>query len=730
MRNKIIHYLFYLVVMLVVFCSCAEQEQEEYSGQKAVELKLSCLAPNQTRADDVMGGEQALNENLIRTLHYFFYPIGGTSENAIMAGSMDLNLNTQGEAIIRIPVNDAEVNGILFPRPANECEMYVIANLPEEVIIPAETSVDILKTLVINSDFKSEFPQSAFIMDGLGKAKLIDRNKTLAASAEIPVDRLAAKFTVRISVASSYTDTDGAVWTPDLTKLSVKMSNAAKQTTVAATPGEELFDYEAREQIGTKVEPVDGVNRTFYIFRPFYSYPRQWDYKSSDALSFYVVLPWQSTTDGRTSYEDCYYKVYPNTMQLERNNWYNVDLHIGVLGSFEPQIPPLVIENLTYKVVDWKNGYLDWQSGLQINTELLGAHYLIVQQNAYTVNNKNQYTIPFMTSHECTIENLKVTVPDFGTDSNPKKTDRDVTQTAIDNNWLTLDGSSIRLNHPLNNDFVNTINYDYAPYTFSFTLCHKNNPERFNEPITIVQNPAIMIEACLNSDYAANPNNQGGFQFVNGTMSNDDGDGDYGGAWGLRGGNKNPNMYVITTTVLPPGSDFILGDPRTEGVNNSPGNNAVTAPGIEGGANRKLSWYHPTIEDNSVENMISPKFRIASSYGVTSDVSHDEAVNRAATYQEDGYPAGRWRVPTKAEVRFIIKLSSDGKIPTLFSNGSAYWCANGTVTPKSGGGYTIGTSTSGKRPVRCVYDDWYWEQSAVPRLNNYNIFTWGDESAN
>ena len=87
-------------------------------------------------------------------------------------------------------------------------------------------------------------------------------------------------------------------------------------------------------------------------------------------------------------------------------------------------------------------------------------------------------------------------------------------------------------------------------------------------------------------------------------------------------------------------------------------------------------------------------------------------------------------MPTMAEVRFIIKLSSDGKIPTLFSEGSAYWCANGSVTPRNGGGYTTSQSTSGNGPVRCVYDDWYWERSAVPRLSDFTVFTWGDEKSN
>jgi hypothetical protein len=414
-------------------------------------------------------------------------------------------------------------------------------------------------------------------------------------------------------------------------------------------------------------------------------------------------------------------------MHLERNNWYNMDLNIGVLGSFSATDEPVVIEGLTYKVVDWKNGRGDWSSGLEMNAELLGAHYLIVEQNEYQLNSKDNFTLSFITSHECVIKNLKVTIPDFGSDSNPKKTDKDITSKATAENWLTLDGNLIRLNHKLNNDFVNTTDYDCAPYTFTFTLCHKNNEERFYENLTITQYPAITIEAHLNSDYAANSNNKGGFQFVNGTASNSNGNGDYGGAHGLRGGNTNPNMYVITTTVLPAGSDFVLGDPREEDASNPLATNAVMAPGVEGGANRRLSWYHKTIGDNSVQNMISPKFRIASSYGVTNQITHQTAINRAASYQEDGYPAGRWRVPTMAEVLFIIKLSSDGKIPTLFSEGSKYWCANGSVTPLDGGGYSTSLGTTGNGPVRCVYDDWYWERSAVPRLSNFSVFTWGDE---
>ena len=730
MRNWC-HNILYIIVIVAVFCSCTESEMDGCAGKKVLELRVECSSATGTRADGVMGGEHALNEDLIKTLHYFLYQRGKTSENALFAGSYTMEDNTQDEAVIRVPLDDDELNGMLFPRPVNECDVYVIANLPDDVEIPANTSVDNLRTMVIETDFNGSMPQGSFVMDGMGIVQIVNRNKVLAASGEISMKRLAAKFSVRISIVDSFTDADGAVWKPSVTALSVSMLNAASRTTVEAVSGDKLFKYDARSKTGERTETVDAVTRTFQLYHPFYSYPRSWEFQSADAMYFTIVLPWECTLpNGDKKFQNCYYRVFPNTMQLDRNNWYNMDLHIGVLGSFSPTDEPVVIDGLTYKVVDWKNGWADWSSGLDMETELLGAHYLVVEQNEYSLNNKEKFSIPFITSHECMIKNLKVTVPDFGNDANPKKTDRDITATAVAGNWLTLDGNIIRLNHKLNNDFVNTSDYDYAPYTFTFTLCHRNNEERFYENLTIVQNPAIIIEAHLNSDYEANPNNKGGFQFVNGMASNNNGNGDYGGAHGLRGNNTNPNMYVITTTVLPAGSDFILGDPREATESNPLATNAVVAPGVEGGASRRLSWYHKTMTGSEVQNMISPKFRIASSYGVTNQITHQNAINRAASYQEDGYPAGRWRVPTMAEVRFIIKLSSDGKIPTLFSEGSAYWCANGSVTPRNGGGYTTSQSTSGNGPVRCVYDDWYWERSAVPRLSDFTVFTWGDEKSN
>ena len=53
-----------------------ERERIEQLRRKMLELTVQCSSVGATRADGVMGGEHALNEDLIKTLHYFLYRKG------------------------------------------------------------------------------------------------------------------------------------------------------------------------------------------------------------------------------------------------------------------------------------------------------------------------------------------------------------------------------------------------------------------------------------------------------------------------------------------------------------------------------------------------------------------------------------------------------------------------------------------------------------------------------
>ena len=144
--------------------------------------------------------------------------------------------------------------------------------------------------------------------------------------------------------------------------------------------------------------------------------------------------------------------------------------------------------------------------------------------------------------------------------------------------------------------------------------------------------------------------------------------------------------------------------------------------------NRSLKYYHPTENNNRTVSMLSPKFMVASSYGVTQGISKDNAERRCASYQEDGYPAGRWRVPTQAEIEYVVGLSAKGIIPVLFGTAgedenTKYWSANGAVNVNPVQGTVEATTSDSNGPVRCVYDVWYWNDKCTK-----TTFTWGDKS--
>ena len=721
--------------------ACSEDDLTGLEQTRGMQLTVSCTDIGISRADDIDPDKFEYNENLIETLHYFLYPEGKTNANAVISGTMDIAEGQSGNAIIRVPLNETELNTVLFPIETNSrtCKVYLIANLPDGLITDgSNTSLDALKDLAISTEFNGTETdifriQSSFIMDGECTATLISRNKTIAAEGQIELKRLAAKFTTRISVISSFKDTDGKIYTPQVKDMKIHLDNAGENTTLSGVFATDLFDFIPRTRIGTKTEVVDKISTTFSVFHPFYSYPRQWNY-DDNALVMYIMLPWIYQQNGETKTQNCYYKVYPSTMQLDRNNWYNLDLNIGVLGSFTNEEKQVEITDFKYKVVDWKNGYSEWQAGVNLETEILSAYYLVMEQNEYVVNNKNIFEIPFISSHECEISDLQVSKKIFvDAYGNPTNEDKYVTDEAIANEWISIVGNNtIKLNHTLNNDFVNTITYDYSPYTFTFKLHHKNNPDKFQERITIKQKPALSITAQLNS-YDKPGQQYCGYVFVNGNAPGSTVNGDlpdYGNVKGRNesGNNSNPYMYTIEVSVLPDGSNFILGDPRVKYnfvTDIDAQNNFYSPTSVNGGSNRRLTNYYGTSKDVSTKNMIAPKFRICSAHGWCSGslVSYKDAFNRAASYQEDGYPAGRWRVPTQAEILFVHKLYTDGFIPSLFYGTYAYWSATGKVN-----GNTVTNDTSGESPLRCVYDEWYWENSTL-RLDpeNYNTFTWGDE---
>ena len=736
-------------MLLLTAISCSQEIVPELPVEEGgITLILHNMVP-QTKTQP---GVEDLNENLIKTIHYFFYPKDGTDQNTEKEPAIEgvyTGLSSQVNHLVRINVSEDLLKNTLFKYPYNDCDVYVIVNLPDGVLATAsDHKLSTLRSMVVNANFNSSLEQEAFVMEGLGTASIIDRRKVLAASGTIDVSRLASKITVGVKVKESVetmdnlTSTNGQVWTSKPQDMLIELVNGASVAVLSGDPtmveNQKLDTLDNQQRIFSDLD-----NDKIWTCAQFYSYPSKWDIGSDEEPYLRITLPWETTYDKNVNGEPipyvdvqtCVYKVILGGEKLTRNTWYDLTIDIGILGNFENQEEVLLpIENTNYFVADWS-------TGKTISSEILGGRYLVVDQEEYILYNENTLSIPFTSSHTCEIVDMSttpvknqatITYPDYSKDT----PNEDAAYAWNSSTWsLKIEGTEVLFSHALRNDLTaGKGNYDYAPYTIKFRIRHSGLDDKgkpygdvYYRDITITQYPAMLITCHPNRKLDGGYDNSGA---VDGGVSVNNGD-NYGGVHGLTGGNKNPNMYVISTTVLPASTNDVLADPRSSTVNNLSGWNPAiaSAPGIENrNVNRKLTNYYPTIETQDGWNIIAPKFRIASSYGVTNDISYANAQKRCASYQEDGYPAGRWRLPTQAEIEFIVRLSADGVIPVLFSPGNNYWCAGGRANPIQGGGVTITPSTGNNTgPVRCVYDEWYWENSAYPRLpGNTVTFTWGD----
>lgn len=672
--------------------------------------------------------------------------------------------------------------------------LYVIANYPNDDLPNAEnltgSSIDDLKQKVVTTVWSQGAnwqAQSSFVMDG--QATVNKRGTSIEGTVQLI--RSAAKIELAISSVEASAKNGDKVYVPALgengEKIGLTMHQAATKSQIANDWKNSALTYNADANSHISLAGYTfkkGTGTAYTQVNPFYSYPTHWGAGPSGEAYLLLVVPWQEvetnddgsiTTDANgaaipkqgTKPQSCYYEIPIGKLSdgnvisehIERNRHYQISINIGTLGSFVEEEP--VILEPSYMVVDWTNG--------DIEAQIKDQRYLVVDQHSYTMENTTTLNIPFVTSHECEIVEYDCTQEFlFDSDKNPTEDpdfDENADGTTNRKYSINIIGNNIVVKHGLNNDLYDSTGpdvgngvFDFTPYTITFTIRHKDATTTFKQAITITQNPAMYGTANINSDYnndgENNKNDDNGFVWVNGYQKSPNSNvTNFCAANGLSGDGLNANsMYTITTTALDANSKYVIGDPRTTTVDNLStwnGNSIIwaSAPALTGEDSRTLKYYYPTDANNDGEashtyNMIAPKFRVSSAYGAISSSTsnrryYENVEGRCASYQEDGYPAGRWRLPTAAEFEIINTLTNKGLLPTLFVTSMDYWCAHGyghydeddnkvNITPNDWD-YGSGDRIS----VRCVYDEWYWgSEPALKTEAEKDQFTWGDMPRN
>ena len=757
--------------LLAIFCfvvvSCTEEVSvPDYSKDHIV---LNVFNSPMTKA---VGDSDTDYERQLNRLDCFFYVKDKTDQPCVYYHKAEVN--DLGSATIPFFVNDLVLKEI-FPS-GSLCDVFVIANLPGNPTFEAktpETTVQALGEYVLDmTDGEYDVIGKPFVMTGSAR---VQKGKNSNATADIKLARVASKVTMTVKVPKSIEveNSDGS----KVTMLPILVDNEGNE------PLKTSFRYGTTKSYLSKAFPDDPNNYintdkipytlsettdSHYVFIcdvPFYTYARSWEKGSDNAAYVTFEMPWgvDEDNDGEAdSYRTYYYQILVNAKDrnFEPNTYYDMVVTVGVLGSTVEALPE-ELEDLSYYVLDWTeetNGTGDRQEDVEIEK----FNYLEVPQTYIEMDNVKEVAIRYTASHKIGVEFDTKGGKSVEGLSNP------TTYSAlyISNGSGTPAAQQITNitlgNFTDNNKGLLTFNYElssdiYSPAYVFITIwldvdsdgVHDSD-EILTQDVKIVMYPAI---------YIVGDNSATRSIFINGNYGRATNTG-YLTIAGKQVGNAvgqdaSTYMHVISISAFNKDNykfaynndknkdtEYIIGDPRVRSSNKfnvpdldttTPQANAtgwIRATDVNGIV-RNLQHYYPTSTEANSYQVIAPKFRIASKLGGYSKSDPDGAALRCASYQEHGFPAGRWRLPTTAEVLYIIELQRLGKIQQLFYGNTTYFSATDRVTTDNNNNYTLqkGVGTA-QASVRCVYDEWYWGSEREALENDtypggYQ-FTWGD----
>ena len=807
MKMKKLLYIFIALSFGLVSCSDVIETPDTLPADC---IMLNVYNSPMTKAQNWAGLEY---ERQLLRLDCFFYPKGKTNAPCVYYQKVDVN--ELGSAEIPFYVDESVINTI-FPT-SDECDVFVIANLTSGSFAKGQTGTDVptLSKTVLTLGADRDAIDKPFIMQGLHIATKGDDNN---ASGTISLHRVAAKVTITVNIPEQivieYENADDIIMKPVLkdnenqVPFKTAFHNGVKKTYLRDDYSSQLVAADAhhvskQNYVAVGEVPAVGDTPKKYTFTceiPFYTYARAWEKGAEDAAYLTFEMPWTNVSDPENPVTQTYYYqilVNGGGRCFEPNNWYDLTVNVGVIGS-TVESEPYTIQDLTYYVLDWTtepdpehatggDRYED--------VNITDYTYLIVPENRIIINNNNKGTISYKASHtigikmnttdDKTVESLKNQTTKEGAyyvycgpSSTGSAQAPEVRSAAITkNNFTDKNNGKIEYSYSIPTNIYSPV-YSHITIWLDFDKDGQLDTDEkdFKEEITVVQYPPIYVipdHSVRYSPYVNGKNKTGTGESAAIKFNYDDRNyyclGVVPGTHNTTGDNaymytvsvsslKDTDVFYYNTDNNPNGVQtpykYIIGDPRVRksdiNLNDDGyivGENWVLAPDYITGENRRLQYYYPTSAEDGVFQVIAPKFRIVSFSGNGYKYhNYEGAKMRCASYQEDGYPAGRWRLPTYAEMQFVIMLQQEGVIIPIFNGSSKYFSSTnqlqyednefnymdfqdaspGTINFNSGGG---------NGSVRCVYDEWYWgsqqdaqkNTAANPTQGKEYVFTWGDK---
>lgn len=736
MKRRLIYNVVGVLAMLLMMGAC----QEEDWGNQVSDINCLTLELSTTAASRVpVVGDDRFNENEVERVDVYFFADGG-SGNCLYAQT---GLVPEGSVLqVVLDKNRIQDNNTYY--------IYVVANCDLGITneIAVNYTLDGLKDIIVSTQWKNgtntdDAVESSLVMDGNSSVKVTAEG----AEGHVILVRAMAKVMLYTSTEKELT-VNGMTYTPVPERMFVTMYNSVTKTNLGddyqvnssadyLTGGiRRNYDAENPEEVPAKEidedadEDAEPYNRYEQV-APFYSYPNPQE--TTDRKDTYLMLcvPWtvrQSDGDGSYQAVNYYYRVpitgNADPALMARNQYYRINVHISVLGSVDPE-DAIEITNANFEIYDW------FEVG--IDTGMEQYQYLVLDEYSSVMNNVDELQMPYASSSSLVwsdtegIEEGKYTK--IVSVSYPDYSDEETRIETLTNADEIKDaGFFIEKGQDETLIFRHVIPDDaFVPYTITIQVFNKQGIS-ISEPWIIRQYPDIYIEAKYNSNGRNNRFVFGQNEDTYYRQVEDDSGMEIGTVLDLsRSDDQNPNQYIIYITSFEVGDNYIIGDPRTLEVD------PMTYEDRWGNEKKhfnNLNNYYSTRSDD-VSRVIPPAFMIASSWAGTSGHvdGYENAKARCAAYQENGYPAGRWRMPTEAEIEYIMALSEAGEIPQLLQRGSPYWSSSGRIIQEN-----EWTANETSAFIRCVYDIWYWGDKKISELpeEDKNGFTdtdfvWGDE---
>ena len=780
-------FIYILTSLLLTCTSCVGELGMDDGLKKKDGIVLTIYNAPLTKAVDNTGEAY---ERELKTLDIFFYPKGQTANPCVFYHHEDLS-ETFGQTEVNIYVVEDAIRKI-FPTQ-NLCDIFVIANLPADVkpadaVYAAEsedTRLPVLESYVLdNTEANYDAINKPFVMAGLGTAQ---RDSKKNAEGTISLVRASSKVTLTVAIPdyidvektmNDVTSTVRMVPTfedaPDVNTMNVAFHNGVYKGYLFKEVDESMDDFHKsstkQKFTYTKTLPAEGSTpqrRVYTCDIPFYTYAHNWEKGAADASYITFQMKWGADKgDGSTPiYETYYYQILVNGAgrTFQPNHWYDMYVNVGVIGS-TIEIKPIVLDHMEFFVLDWSD-HISGVDHPKEDVELKDYMYFNVLTKRLELDNVTTGVIKYKASHKIawaldTSNKPVEDIPGLNTTEGAFYVycggDDPVARQFTGEYTLTDNGNGVL-------QFVNPVPANlYSPVYVYLTMWLEldgvngmGETERpYSESVTIVQYPPIYITPYRSTEYsifvnrhhrygqAIGYNQRNGQYLYNLGQANGTGDGDYMYSISVSSFKSTDTFTMQGTNGNVIGSyNYIIGDPRSrshdEDLNNDDFNMDNSWRRDQEGNGRILTYYYPTMQDDDVFRIVSPKFRVASFYGgYSSGCTPEGAAMRCASYQENGLPAGRWRLPTTAEILFVISLQQKDLIQDIFyknpnyANGNWYYSSthqvryNGANPPEVQEHAATGS-------VRCIYDEWYWgtAQEARPN-NNYDggyEFTWGDE---